>query len=65
MSDVIEVYGGTNDNDNNNEKLMRLPTLKKWLQSEHEGLWCSMLDLVLVVGVACECTKVKDDSTNQ
>ena len=65
MSDVTEVDGDANDNNNNNEKHTRLPELKKWLYPENEGLWCGMLEVVPVTGVACENVKLKDESTNQ
>ena len=63
MTGIIEVDGDTN-NSNNNEN-GRLPNIKRWLQLEHEGLRCDILEVALAAGVACECVKLKDELTNQ
>ena len=65
MSDVIKVYGDANSNNNDNVKHARLPTLKKWLQPEHEGLRCDILEVALAAGVAHEHVKLKDEPANQ
>ena len=59
MDDSIET-----DADKSDDKIKRLPNLKKWLQPEYEELWCNILEILLSSGVPYEYYEVKDIPIN-